>query len=53
MGTWKLMPRQAARNGAPASDGECALKYFLIEAAKRNGFDLQMKHSARRGSRSL
>src|SRR5262249_21362440 len=32
------------------TDGECALKYFLIEAAKRNGFDLQMKPAAKHGA---
>jgi len=34
------------------TDGEYALKYFLIEKAKKhNGFDLQMKHHASKGKR--
>jgi hypothetical protein len=32
------------------TEGECVLKYFLIETAKRNSVDLQMKHSAQQGA---
>ena len=31
------------------TDGEHALKYFLVEATKRNCFDLQMKHRKPQG----
>jgi hypothetical protein len=31
------------------TDGEYALKYFLVEATTRNGVDLQMKHRAPQG----
>ena len=31
------------------TDGEHALKYFLVKATKRNGFNLQMKHRGSQG----
>jgi hypothetical protein len=46
----RLIHCRVCKEPLTPTDGECVLKYFLIEAAKRNGFDLQMKHSAQHGA---
>jgi len=46
----RLIHCRVCKEPLTPTDGACVLKYFLIEAAKRNGFDLQMKHSAQHGA---
>jgi hypothetical protein len=40
---------QVCKEPLTPTDGEYALKYFLIKATKRDGFDLQMKHRPPQG----
>jgi hypothetical protein len=42
----RLIHCKVCKDPLAATDGEYALKYFLVQRAKeRNGFDLRMKHS--------
>ena len=45
----RLLHCRVCKEPLTPTDGEYALKYFLLEATKRNDFDLQMKHRAPQG----
>ena len=44
----RLLHCRVCKEPLTPTDGVYALKYFLVEATNRNGFDLQMKHRARK-----
>ena len=45
----RLLHCRVCKEPLTPTDREYALKYFLVEATNRNGFDLQMKHRAPQG----
>jgi hypothetical protein len=45
----RLIHCRVCKERLTPTDGEYALKYFLVEATTRNGVDLQMKHRAPQG----